>query len=309
MRLPISVTLPTQADTISGVLDHGFELYARSFWRTSGFIAISSLPNALLGLVAGELQGSLVSMATGAAFSSVLAKFWWFLPLYFANLWFTLSLYNAAYYRTGMIARGRDAGFVASAKYGFAMGHRALGLALISLVLIFVAMVIAGIWLTSVIGGGVFLATTNGGDFGPFLSIVFGLLVMLPAVMIVAFVMVPIMLAPCALALRREGVIDALATGFRLMGRHFWRNIIVMAVPGALYFITYSGILGVLGIAMLQGSVIAQTTAFNILAQALVVPLIALLMPLFISSVIALFADLLLRRDGEDLKQQLAALT
>ena len=67
MRLPITATLPNDADSISGVLDHGFELYARSFSRTWGFIALSSLPNAALGLVVGELQGSFASMAAGGA--------------------------------------------------------------------------------------------------------------------------------------------------------------------------------------------------------------------------------------------------
>ena len=53
---------------------------------------------------------------------------------------------------------------------------------------------------------------------------------------------------------------------------------------------------------------IASSSAFNALTQILVVPLIALLMPLFIASIIALFADLLVRRDGTDLRQQLDAL-
>ena len=51
-----------------------------------------------------------------------------------------------------------------------------------------------------------------------------------------------------------------------------------------------------------------ETQVFNVLTQILVVPLIALLMPLFIASVVALFADLLVRRDGTDLRQQLDAL-
>ncbi len=307
MRLPITATLPDDADSISGVLDHGFELYARSFWRTSGFFVLASLPNAALGLVIGELQGSFASMAAGGAFGTMAARFGWVIPIYVLNLWFTLSLYNAAYYRTGLIARGRDERFWACAKYGFRIGHKALGLALISMVLIFVAMMLSAIWVgVAAVSIGAIAATA--GEFGPFIGVLAGILVLLPPAIIISVAMVPIMLAPCALALRREGVFAALGTGFRLMGRHFWRNVIVMTVPGVLYSIAYSGALGILGVTVLKGAVIANSSAFNALAQLIVVPLIALLMPLFIASVISLFADLLIRRDGSDLRRQLDAL-
>lgn len=307
MRLPITATLPDDADSISGVLDHGFELYARSFWRTSGFFVLASLPNAALGLVIGELQGSFASMAAGGAFGTMAAKFGWVIPIYVLNLWFTLSLYNAAYYRTGLIARGRDERFWACAKYGFRIGHKALGLAMISMVLIFVAMMLSAIWVgVAAVSIGAIAATA--GEFGPFIGVLAGILVLLPPAIIISVAMVPIMLAPCALALRREGVFASLGTGFRLMGRHFWRNIIVMTVPGVLYSIAYSGALGILGVTVIKGAVIASSSAFNALTQIIVVPLIALLMPLFIASVISLFADLLIRRDGSDLRRQLDAL-
>ncbi len=307
MRLPITATLPDDADSISGVLDHGFELYARSFWRTSGFFVLASLPNAALGLVIGELQGSFASMAAGGAFGTMAARFGWVIPIYVLNLWFTLSLYNAAYYRTGLIARGRDERFWACAKYGFRIGHKALGLAMISMVLIFVAMMLSAIWVgVAAVSIGAIAATA--GEFGPFIGVLAGILVLLPPAIIISVAMVPIMLAPCALALRREGVFAALGTGFRLMGRHFWRNVIVMTVPGVLYSIAYSGALGILGVTVLKGAVIASSSAFNALTQIIVVPLIALLMPLFIASVISLFADLLIRRDGSDLRRQLDAL-
>lgn len=307
MRLAITATLPNDADTISGVLDHGFELYARSFWRTCGFIALSSFPNAALGLVIGELQGSFASMAAGGAFGSLAGKFGWLFPVYILNLWFTLSMYNAAYYRTGLIARGRDERFWECAKYGFRLGHKALGLALLSMVLVFIAVVIAAIWVgVAAVSIGMIAATA--GEFGPFIGVVATVLVLLPPAIVISAVMVPIMLAPCALALRREGVFASFSTGFRLMGRHFWRNIIVMTVPGVLYSIAYSGVLGIMGATVFKGAVIASSSAFNALVQILVVPLIALLMPLFIATVIALFADLLVRRDGTDLRRQLDAL-
>ena len=307
MRKAITATLPDDADSISGVLDHGFELYARSFWRTCGFIVLSSLPNAGLGLVIGELQGSFASMAAGGAFGSMAGKFGWLLPVYFLNLWFTLSMYNAAYYRTGLIARGRDERFWACAKYGLRIGHKALGLALLSMFLIFIAFMISAIWI-GVAAVSVGTIALTAGEFGPFIGVVTGILVMLPAAIIVSIAMVPIMLAPCALVLRREGVFAALGTGFRLMGRHFWRNVIVMTVPGVLYSIAYSGVLGIMGVTVLKGAVMADSSAVNALTQILVVPLIALLMPLFIATVIALFADLLVRRDGSDLRRQLDAL-
>ena len=307
MRLPITATLPDDADSISGVLDHGFELYARSFWRTSGFIVLSSLPNAALGLVIGELQGSFASMAAGGAFGTMAAKFGWVIPIYVLNLWFTLSMYNAAYYRTGLIARRRDERFWACVKYGFRIGHKALGLALVSMVLLSIAFMMSAVWV-GIAAVSIGTIAVTAGEFGPFIGILAGVLVLLPPVLVISVVMVPIMLAPCALALRREGVFAALGTGFRLMGRHFWRNIIVMTVPGVLYSIAYSGALGILGVTVLKGAVIASSSAFNALTQILVVPLIALLMPLFIASVVSLFADLLIRRDGSDLRRQLDAL-
>lgn len=307
MRQPITATLPNDADSISGVLDHGFELYARSFWRTCGFIVLSSLPNAALGLVIGELQGSFASMAAGGAFGTMAGKYGWLLPVYILNLWFTMSMYNAAYYRTGLIARGRDERFWSCAKYGFSIGHKALGLALLSMILVFIAIVVSAIWV-GVAAVSIGTIAVTAGEFGPLIGVLAGVLVLLPPAIIISVVMVPIMLAPCALALRREDAFAALGTGFRLMGRHFWRNVIVMTVPGVLYSIAYSGVLGILAATVLKGAVIASSSAFNALTQILVVPLIALLMPLFVASVIALFADLLVRRDGTDLRRQLDAL-
>jgi hypothetical protein len=307
MRHPISATLPANADSIAGVLDHGFELYARSFSRTWGFIALSCLPNGLVGVVIGELQSSFGSMLAGGAFGTMMLKFWWFFPLWLLNSWFSLSLYNALYYRTGLIARGLDETWWRCFRHGFSLGLQSLGLTLMSLLMIFAATMIAAVW-AGVSGGILGAAMVAGGNFSPFISVLLMLVIFVPAIMIFSFVLVPIMLAPCALVLRNEGVFGALGTGFRLMGQHFWRSMIIMTVPGVIYSIAYGGVFGVLTATMLGGYVESGSTFFNVLAQLVTIPLIALLMPLFVASIVALFSDLLLRRDGQDLKRQLEAL-
>jgi hypothetical protein len=309
MRHPISATLPANADSIAGVLDHGFELYARSFSRTWGFIALSCLPNALVGVVIGEVQASFGNMLAGGAFGTMVMKFWWFFPLWLLNSWFSLSLYNALYYRTGLIARGLDESWWRCFKRGFSLGLQSLGLTLISLMLIFAATMIAAIWVgvSGVILGAAMVA---GGEFNAFISVFLMLIILLPPIMVFSFVLVPILLAPCALVLRNEGVFGALGTGFRLIGQHFWRATIVLTVPGVIYSVAYGGVFGVLtATTLLGGYVNVESTLFNVLLQLVSIPLMALLMPLFVASIVALFSDLLLRRDGQDLKQQLKALS
>jgi hypothetical protein len=309
MRLPIRATLPDSADSIAGVLDHGFELYARSYWRTFGFIVLSCIPNAIAGILLGEVQTGIMGMLMGGAFGSLVTKYWWLLPFWLVNTWFLLSLYNAAYYRTGLIARGRDATFWQCIKLGFSRGFAALGVAFMSGVMVFFAFLLSALWMGLTAATMSSSMALTAGDFGAFFSIIIFTLVLLPPIILISVVLVPAMLAPCAIVLRGEGVFAALGTGFRLMGQHFWRNVVTMTVPGVLYSIAYSGLGGIVGISLYQGRLTQDSSAMNIVIQFLTIPIMALLIPLFISTVVALFSDLLLRRDGTDLQLRLDALS
>ena len=307
MRQSISALLPAQADSISGILDHGFELYARSIWRVVGFVVLSQIPNAALGLVIGEVQDGVASLLVGGAFGTLVGKYGWLFPLWLINFWFSLSVINGMYYRIGLIARGYDSTWWICLKRGFALGLRTFGLAFLSLLLVVAGMLICSIWLG--VSFGVVGLASIAGNFAPFFAVLIPVILFLPVVVVMSYVLLPVMIAPCALVLRNEPVFDALGTGFRLIGNNFWRSVVILTVPGTIYFIAYAGVIGIVTTVAVLASMANQGLMFNLLVQLLAIPLVALLMPMFICSIIAMFSDLLLRREGADLERQLHALS
>lgn len=306
MRQSISALLPTQADSISGILDHGFELYARSIWRVVGFVVLSQLPNAALGVVMGEIQEGVGNLLVGGAFGSLVTKYGWLFPLWLLNFWFSLSVINGMYFRIGLIARGYDSSWWICLKRGFALGLRTFGLAFLSMLLMIAGLLISAVWIG--VSGAVVGMAGVAGNFSAFFGVLLSVAIFLPVVVILSYVMLPVMIAPCALVLRNEAVFDALGTGFRLIGNNFWRSVVILTVPGTIYSIAYGGLIGIATTVSLLASLSQSGVAFNVLVQLMVIPLVALLMPMFICSVVAMFSDLLLRRDGTDLEHQLRAL-
>lgn len=307
MRQSISALLPAQADSISGILDHGFELYARSIWRVVGFVILSQLPNAALGVVIGEVQDGVGNLLAGGAFGTLVGKYGWLFPLWLLNFWFSLSVINAMYYRVGLIARGYDSTWWICLKRGFALGLRTFGMAFLSMLLVIAGLLVSAVWLGvsfTMVG-----LASIAGNFSAFFGVLIPILIFLPVVIVMSWVLLPVMIAPCALVLRNEPVFDALGTGFRLIGNNFWRSVVILTVPGTIYSIAYAGVLGVVSTVAILASMSGEGLLFNVMIQVLAIPLVALLMPMFICSIIAMFSDLLLRRDGADLERQLRVLS
>ena len=152
------------------------------------------------------------------------------------------------------------------------------------------------------------LAASNS-PFAPFLIALWSIVMALPALALIAIAMVPMVLSPIALVLLRQGVVGSIGTGFRLMGQHFWRSTTLLSVPGLLYALMTTGVGVLSGISSVQQNW-GKTADLNvqIALQLVGIPINALLFPLFCASSIALFSDLLLRREGRDLQAQLARL-
>jgi hypothetical protein len=306
MRQPISQFLPQRADTLSGVLDHGFELYARSFWRVTGFFALAGLVSAVFGLLTQGPQGTLGILLGAGRFADAFARYWWMVPMWLALLFALLIIYNAAYVRISAIGVGADIGFVDSLKRGYHFAWRTLGLMLMLYFLLIVGCAISAAWM--------YVTATQWGD--PFASGEFPLVVnvlmviawLAPPLLLVTWLMMPCLLAPYALVLRGQGVFAAIETGFALTFGQFWRSVVAMSVPGALFTIAYSGVMAVMIYTVVRGALSPNSAAFNAVVQLLGVPILAVLAPLFVCTVMALFNDLMLRRDGSDLTQRIEAI-
>lgn len=310
MRAPTSAVLTQRPDTIAGVLDQGFELYARSFWRVTGYLLLSGVPNALIGIAFIKAQEPLTSMMLAGSVLDALGKFWWLLPVWLAAFFFSVGCYGATIYRLGVIARGQDLGWWRCLRQGLSDAPKLFGQTLLLMMLFGVALFAGLAWfgIAAAAGGAAMLAASNS-PFAPLLIALWSIVLVLPALALIGIAMVPMVLSPIAMLLLRQGVINSIGTGFRLMGQHFWRSTTLLSVPGVLYALLSTGVGALTGITAIQQNWGKQADLnVQIVVQLLGIPINALLFPLFCASSIALFSDLLLRREGRDLQAQFARL-
>ena len=311
MRAPTSAVLTQRPDTIAGVLDQGFELYARSFWRVTGYLLLAGVPNGLLGIAFIKAQEPLTAMLMAGSMLDALAKFWWLLPVWLIAFYFSIGCYGATIYRLGVIARDQDPGWWPCLRQGLSDAPKLFGQTLL-LMMLFSAALFAGLaWvgLAAAAGGAAMLAASNS-PFAPLLIAFWSIVLVLPALALIGIAMVPMVLSPIALLLLRQGVISSIGTGFRLMGQHFWRSTTLLSVPGLLYALLSTGAGALTGISSIQQNWGKEADMnVQIAVQLLGIPINALLFPLLCASAIALFSDLLLRREGRDLQAQLARLS
>jgi hypothetical protein len=309
MRSPISEKLHDAPDTMSGVLDHAFELYGRSFLRIAPYVLLSALPNAVLGVVLGSAQQSMGQLIASGAISQLFSRYFWMIPLAIAVFWFAAICYGAAHYRLGCIARGADCGFKAALKLAYQRGWRLFFIALMGLVFLMGAMMVGGVWAALCIGI-FFAAALAAGDVSPVLSAIVFVVAMLPGILLVAFLIVPTLLAPCGAMLQNLSFGEALSAAFRLQTRHFWRATLMITVPFAVYTVCYSFAAGLMFVLMffnIQANG-ADSLGNHLITQAITVPLMALLMPMISACTVALYWDLLMRREGYDLETRMTNL-
>jgi hypothetical protein len=290
--------LPERAETIAGVLDHGFELYIRSLKQAALLI--------LLGAALGGVLSLIASRAGPLSWRN-----WWPVPLWLCVFLIGSAAQSAAIYSIGLRARGRFESFRTCMQFGIKDGLRMFGLLIVCFVLIALGFAAGGMWMYAV-GASLFNfmeVFNNMPILGPLFGF-FSLIVMFaPLLAILSFFSVPVMLAPCVLVLLRQGVFASIGTGFVLMGQHFWRSTLIFSVPGLLLMIAIMAVQSIVLVGITQGWGVSRPFILELVSQLVMIPTQALLFPLLFGSTIALFSDLLIRREGRDLAVQLDALT
>jgi hypothetical protein len=308
MKMRYVDALPERAETLSGVLDHGFELYTRGFKDAAILLAISGVPAAIFTFLLSQTSAFayLGAMNLGAFFRN----YWWAVPIWIGTIWFTCIFYGATFYLFGLRARGQAATWKSVLRPGLRDSGRLLLLTIMSLLIVALAMVACGVWIYAV--GKSLMMWVYGFSMSPIVGPLFqalALVVLLaPLVAILGYFSVPILLAPCTLLLLGQGVFSAIGSGFMLMGQHFWRSVLVFSVPSVLLMVVMTSINISLALVMLLGSYEGKVW-YELLAQLIGIPAQALLLPILIAASVAHFSDLLIRREGRDLAQQLEALS
>lgn len=263
-------SLPSEPGSIGHTLDAGFKLYAISFKRVLGMaiLAIVSIAVPVMAMVAAIAALTGAGTEPDAAILAVVGVGVVVAIVFY--MWF----YLAALCRIGGIAYGQSLGFRACMS---ASGRKLLP-------------VVMGWFLYSVamIGGFVLFVIP-----GIFLSVSLS------------------MFALCIL-LEGDGVIESLRHSFRLVWGNWWRTAIVGTVVLIIYY--------VVSLAIEIPFIVLESVLFTPgpdeqagLAESLLSMLGSFLsaivtFPLMMAAVVALFHDLKLRKEGQDLEARVEAL-
>jgi hypothetical protein len=308
MRLPTTAQLPEQPDSIAGVLDHGFELYARSWLRVAPFVLIAGPPMVLINNLLDKILKVLSQMITGVSPNA--ASLVVLIGLAIVVALAAIGCYNAATYRLGFIGRDKDPGFWNSLKQGFADAPRSLLVSIVFFILLVIAIALGAGWVVLLINFATPLETSIPEALRVFFSVVLVITAIVPLLMLMTFVMIPWSMGNCALVLRRTSIGESIATGFRLMTHNFWRSLISLTVPGVIYMIAN----GALAAVVLATFVRLMTTTVNSVAIVQLItaiaqiPVLAVVIPLVQAATVAIFSDLLFRREGADLRRRVEQL-
>jgi hypothetical protein len=310
MRQAISEQLPKTADSIAGVLDHGFELYTRAFWRAFVFFLLAGICNASFAIATANAQGTLGSLLGAGRLMDAFTRFWWLLPAWLVSLLLSIGATTAAYVRIYAIAKRLDLTFKQSLRLGLRLCLRSFGLGLLSLLAMLGALLVGSAWVYGIfaMNNGAEAAMISFVQQSNLVKSLITLATILPPLAFFLWVIMPFLLSPFLLVRDDLRVLDAISTSFRLMRRSFWRSIVVLAVPGILFWIAYSAVIAVMVYTVVRGTVAPNSFAFNAITQLLAIPIFAALMPLFACTCMALINDLWMRREGHDLHAMAARL-
>jgi hypothetical protein len=310
MRQAISQQLPESADSIAGVLDHGFELYARSFWRAFVFFLLAGICNASFAIATTDAQGTLGALLGAGRVLDAATRFWWLIPTWLVSFLISIGATTAAYVRIYAIAKRHDLSFKQALRQGLQLCLRSFGLGLLALLGMIGALLVGCVWVYGilVINGGLETSMLAFAVQANTMKFLIMLGVFLPPLAFFTWVVMPFLLAPFLLVRDNLRVLDAITASFRLMHRSFWRSFVVLTVPGVLFWIAYSAVIAVMVYTVIRGSVAPNSFAFNAITQILAIPIFAALMPLFACTCMALINDLWMRREGHDLYAMTARL-
>jgi hypothetical protein len=276
---------PTAPRSIGGVLDDSIRLYREGFGQ-SWPLALAAQVLVAVPMLYFRLTlvgaGTPSPQAMLALYRSPL-----FLATYLVGTVASIGFYNAIVLRLAAVFQG-DA---PPAGESLAAGFRLIPCVL----LLFLVFAVVG----GLVGGTFFLFVYKGSLVARVIAVSIG-----PAVVI--FVIGRVFLANLVLVVERSGVFDSLRIGWGLTRGHWWRTAtiytVIVLIALAFYFVI--GLVAAAIIAIM-GPVSAGSAALTELVSAIGT---SALVPLFSATLLCIYYDLKLRKEGADLSARVSAL-
>lgn len=293
--------------SISEVLDSSFRVYGASFRFAVPVMFVAQLGTVIAGWVA---QYGVLFMfgdpALGVTFwnERTVALVLLAIAVYLIGLLWYLSGFAATTYYQGMIGRGAPVAAASAISTG---GRRGIWILLASFVWL-VLLVLLLLPVAALIGLLIYLEV--GFLIGLAVGGLLGSILLLPLL----YASLPATLWAYPIVLRGEGPIQAIKSLFGLIRGQWWRSLLIVSVPaiiltavvGTLVMLLVAAFL--IGAAATQGSApdLSGVSVWTMLLDLLVALAVALGLPLFTATCVALYHDLLLRRRGLDLAERIA---
>lgn len=272
---------PSGPQSVAEVLDTGFRIFQRSLIRC--------LPYGALSMIVGQVQ-NIYSIAAGHPPTRFGGGDPVWIALFVVGILFTLYLWIALILRQYSISVGQPA----SMRQELRQALRRLPPYLLLLLVGLGIALLAGL-----VVGGVYIAT--GRNNVP--MIVAGLLIVsIP----VAYVLTPVTLATPAVVLDGKNGFSAVAYAARLVRHNWWRatTVLTVAVVVLVVFYLVTTVLVMLALPLFARVDLASITAATTVVY---VVLGGVSLPYVNGTVLALYGDLKIRREGLDLEQRVAS--
>ena len=264
-------SLPTEPGAIGHTLDAGFKLYFVVFKRVLVMSILAALSVSLPMHVMVLLMPMFVAEGGGPGEGLIAALVIGFTACMVVYMW----IYLAALYRIGGIGQGEDRTFGECMRVG---GRK-----------IFPVMIAAILYSLAMMGGFILL-------------VVPGLILWVS----LAFFGV-------CMVLDNDGIIESLRHSHRLVWGNWWRTAIIGTVVLIVYYVIYLAVEVPFAVAdqMIYASELGALPGLGQTILSLIGDLIATVItfPLIIAVMIAVYHDLKLRKEGQDLEARVEALT
>lgn len=263
------ISLPKEPQSIGKVLDTGFRLYTKSLKQAFILAAIPSIIGGLPYLAAGVMP----NIAGGPDFMKpgIMVALVIFI---IAAVVINLTFYNGIIFRIWGIATSKDPGFTESIAQGLRLFFPVL--------------------------------------FG---SILYALAIMIGSVLLIIpgiILMLSLMFYSVLIVTKRETSMAALKHSHRLVWGNWWRTMIIFTVPAIIAVVLFS-VVSFAEVSLLAAMADISPehpdfeTTFNFYYSMINVVVNGLLMPMYVSVMLANFNDLTLRKEGSDIHERIDA--
>jgi hypothetical protein len=304
--------LPREPQTISKILDAGFALYG----KTLRSVFLFSLVPPLIGALPSVLQ-YLLNVDVGKAMGEAAIKqdFSRFIPwigviaaTYFVMVMLLIVAQAGVLYKQGMAGRDAPQSNTQTLQH---LLQRALPLIGVAFCYFFIVVIM----IAACVAPSVPLIATK--TFGGAAS---GVLLIFLLMLIPIYFSLALSFSSTSVVLQNRGPIDGLTTSFAIVKNNWWRTAVVLTIPYLLYMIVTAVVAGIggiiFGIAFFKQladpsqleNFQRSTLLFSAVLSLVMVPLNAVVFPLITACKIAMFNDLVLRREGGDLQAQIERL-